>query len=126
MSSIVTAEVAQLSLDETTPKDAPAAEDAGKQKGGKKSAKSRSPSAKKKPEGGGAGAKSKSPKGGKGKGGKKDGKEDNTPQSVTVELSEEEKAKKSAKDKIKKEYLAALKNEGMSGRGLYRCPNYTS
>ena len=31
---------------------------------------------------------------------------------MTIELSEEEKSKKALKDKIKKEYLAALKKEG--------------
>jgi hypothetical protein len=32
---------------------------------------------------------------------------------LKVELSEEEKSKKSLRDKIKKEYLAALKKEGI-------------
>lgn len=95
VNTIIAAETVALSIDDAPKVEVEAEAPKGKGKGGKKS---RSPSAK--------------PKSPKGKKGKKGDKEE-APAPVVVELTEEEKSKKALKDKMKKEYLAAIKKEGL-------------
>ncbi|CAM5999971.1 unnamed protein product, partial [Sphagnum balticum] len=107
VTQIVTSEVSLMSADDV-PKEEPVA-DAKDAKGGK-AKKSGSPGGGKKGKEA-APTKAKSPKGGK----KGKGEVVEAAPTVAVELSEEEKAKKELKDKMKKEYLAALKKEASSG-----------
>jgi hypothetical protein len=117
VTQIVTSEVSLMSVDDTAKEEPAAAPADAKDAKGGKAKKSGSPSAGKKGKEAPP-AKAKSPKGGK-KGGKGEVVEA-APASATVELSDEDKAKKELKDKMKKEYLAALKKEGqlVSGVGI--------